>query len=134
MPYQTLWVEPERFLEHRGVVVFHTYKHDDLDEGARRFEFTVNTECSGCDSRCDEAECRHVFDVTTLSTWRAPAHPPYCTGANDTPENRAAWERFDQIEAEAIRAAVLTAIEQGELTRHGVPPRLVQEAVPNPPQ
>ena len=122
MPYQTTWVEPERFLEHRGVVVFHTYKNDDLDEGTRRFEFTVNTECSGCDARCDEAQCRHVFDVQDLSTWQEPAHPPYCTGEHDTPENHAAWDRHWQVEEEAIRAAIIAAIEQGELTSQGVHP------------
>ena len=34
MPTQTVWIDPELFLEHQGVRVFHTYKDDDYDQGA----------------------------------------------------------------------------------------------------
>ena len=30
MPYKTVWVEPEVFLEHNGVTVYHTYLDDDI--------------------------------------------------------------------------------------------------------
>lgn len=40
MPYRTEWVEPEIFLTHKGVTVWHCYKDDEYD---RRlwFWFTV---------------------------------------------------------------------------------------------
>ena len=34
MPYKTIWVEPEVFLEHNGVTVYRTYRDDDIDQGA----------------------------------------------------------------------------------------------------
>ncbi len=43
MPTQTVWIEPELLLEHHGVRVFHTYKEDDYDQGAKRYWFTVNS-------------------------------------------------------------------------------------------
>jgi hypothetical protein len=122
MPYQTIWVEPERLLEHRGVVVFHIYKNDDFDQGPRRYDFTVNAGCSQCDPHCDGTECRHVFHVHELSTWQAPAHPPYCTGDMDTPDHHTAWDRHWELETQAIRAALIKAIDQGELTPDGVQP------------
>ena len=32
MPYRTEWIEPEVFVEHRGTVVYHAYKDQDVDE------------------------------------------------------------------------------------------------------
>ena len=119
MPTQTVWVEPELFLEHQGVRAFHTYKEDDYGQGAKRYWFTVNPQCGELDRLCDDQPCRHVFDVRELSTWRPPEQPPYCIDANDTPDNHAAWERYWESELAAIQAAITTAIEQGELTSHG---------------
>ena len=119
MPTHTVWIDPELLLEHQGVRVFHTYKDDDYDQGAKHYWFTLNPQCGELDQLCDERPCRHVFDVRGLSTWREPAKPPYCTGAQDTSENRKAWEQYWELEAAAIRAAITAAIEQGELTQSG---------------
>ncbi len=119
MPTQTVWIDPELLLEHQGVRVFHTYKDDDYDQGAKRYWFTLSEQCGVADSLCEDQPCRHVFDVQGLSTWREPAKPPYCTGAHDTPENRKARERHRDLEAEAIRLAITTAIERGEVTPSG---------------
>ena len=119
MPIQTVWVEPELLVEHQGVRVFHTYKEDDYNQGTKHYWFTVNSLCGELDRLCDDQPCRHVFDVRELSTWQEPDKPPYCTGANDTPENRKAWERYWESEQAAIQAALRTAIEQGELTQSG---------------
>src|SRR5512136_1940236 len=94
MPTQTVWIDPELLLEHQGIRVFHTYKNDDYNQGAKRYWFTLNPQCGELDQLCDERPCRHVFDARGLSTWREPAKPPYCTGAHDTPENRKAWEQY----------------------------------------
>jgi hypothetical protein len=86
----TVWMDPELFLEHQGVRVYHTYKEDDYDQCARRYSFTLHAACGLLDSPCADQPCRHVFDVQALSTWQPPARPPYVCGANDTPENHAA--------------------------------------------
>ena len=122
MPYKTVWIKPGLFLKHRGVRVFHLYKDDNVDQGARRFSFTVSLDCNELDSGCEDRPCRHVFDVHDLSTWQAPPQPPYCTGPNKTPENRAAWDRYWKLEATAIRAAIVAALRSGELTRKGLKP------------
>ena len=94
MPTQTVWIDPELLIEHHGVQVFHTYKHDDYDHGARRYAFTLDAQCGEGGSRCEEQPCRHLFDVRELRTWRPPRQPPFCTGSDDTPENHAAWDRY----------------------------------------
>ena len=119
MPTHTAWIDPELLLEHQGVQVHCTYKEDDYDQGSKRYWFTVNPQCGELDQLCDDQPCRHVFDVRELSTWQPPAQPPFCTGANDTPENHAAWERFWEQEQQSIQAAITSAIERGELTPHG---------------
>ncbi len=119
MPTQTAWIDPERFLEHQSVRVFHTYKNDDYDQGVKRYWFTLNSLCGELDQLCQEQPCRHVFDVRALSTWQPPEHPPYCIDGNDTAENHAAWEQYWEQECAAIRTAVAAAIERGELTPRG---------------
>ena len=42
MPYSSQWVEPELFVSHNGVRVYHVYKNDDVDKGAREFWFTTD--------------------------------------------------------------------------------------------
>ncbi len=120
MPYHTSWVEPELFLEHQGIPVFHTYRHDVIEEGSQRYLYTVQPECGAEESHCEAEPCRHMFDVRALASWQPPLHPPYCTGTQNTHENYAAWEQFWQQEQEAIRAAILAAIEKGELTSDGL--------------
>jgi hypothetical protein len=106
-------------IEHRGLKVYRTYKEDDYDQGTRHYSFTVNVECGELGGRCGEEPCRHVFDVRELSTWQAPAHPPYCTGAHDTPDNHAAWEQYWAQEQQSICAAIKAAIEGGGITSSG---------------
>ncbi|MEI8045362.1 MAG: hypothetical protein WCL11_28385 [Verrucomicrobiota bacterium] len=119
MPTHTVWIDPELLLEHESVRVFLTYKEDDYDQGTRVYWFTVNPQCGELDRLCDDQPCRHVFDVRELSTWQPPAQPPFCTGANDTPENHAAWERYREHEYAAMLTTIRTAIERGELTSRG---------------
>jgi hypothetical protein len=119
MPTQTVWIDPEVLLEHQNVRVFHTYKDDDYDQGAKRYWFTLNPQCGVADSLCEDQPCRHVFDVQELSTWRPPEKPPSCTGPRDTRENHKAWEQYWELEAAAIQSAIAAAIERGELTQSG---------------
>jgi hypothetical protein len=91
------WTDPEVFLEHAGVTVYHVYKDDDASAGARLYWYTVDPE--GSDQDAD----RRTFDVRGL------------------PE--ADWTRLgddrDVVVAE-IRHLLRTAIEAGTLTADGL--------------
>ena len=119
MPTQTVWIDPELFLEHQEVRVFHTYKDDDFDQGAQRYDFTVNPQCGEADSLCHDQPCQHVFNVRELSTWQPSKQPPYCTGVHDTPENHAAWDRYWEQEQAGMKTAIIAAIDRGELSGRG---------------
>lgn len=58
MPYTTEWTEPDLFLEHNGVKVYHTYKDDHVDQGLMHYGFTLN-----------EYDDEEHFDVRDLKTW-----------------------------------------------------------------
>ena len=70
MPYQ--WVPAALFLEHQGVAIYRTYRHD-VDTEMRTYHF-VRDEWEGEDG--DTA-----FDVRELSTWEPVAAPPTLCGA-----------------------------------------------------
>lgn len=112
MPYQTEWAPAEVFLEHKGVTIYHVYKDNEMELGARTYHYALVE-----DSDDNSVELAHGFDVRELSTWQEPGHPPYCCGVNNTPENQAAWKRWheEEVEVKAIRAALIAAIESGEL-------------------
>lgn len=91
MPYKTIWVEPEVFLEHNGVTVYHTYKDDDIEEGARCYWFTLQ-ELGG--------EYEGAFDVRDLDTDKLLAnHPTHNSGPG----------------GDARRAVLRNAIDKGLL-------------------
>lgn len=111
MPTKTVWVNPKLFVMHKRVRVYHTYKDDDFDQGESDFYFTLT-------NKDDEPE--HHFDVRKLSTYVAPQQPPYLTGADNTPKNRRAWDRFWPTRVKGIKTAVIEAIEAGIITQEGV--------------
>lgn len=110
MPYRTEWVEPELFLEHKGVKVWNVYKDDDCENnGPRDYHFVLRrSEGEGGESE---------FDVRELSTWQEPPHPPYLDKKeNDTPENRKAWDVYHETGLSgAVKAAIVAAIDKGEI-------------------
>jgi len=67
MPYR--WVPASVFLEHRGVTVYHVYKDDDVEQGARQYWFGVREDCSDSDD---------AFDVRSLPN---PSGHDLCTDA-----------------------------------------------------
>lgn len=96
MPYKTINVNPELFIEHNGVKVYHTYKNDCLDEGVRIYWFTTSEGCGESECSCDEqGACLHVFDVRDLESWVAP-------------------EEFAQTRDAAVKA-IKAAIEAGQI-------------------
>lgn len=60
MPYD--WVNPDKFLKHRGISVYHTYKEDDY---CKRCEYWYTTDINTTESNDD---C--VFDVRDLPKTR----------------------------------------------------------------
>lgn len=61
MPTTTTWVDPDLFLTHNGVNVFHTYKDDDVEQGQSFCWYTLN---------CCEDD--HAFDVRDLTDEHVP--------------------------------------------------------------
>lgn len=59
MPYKIVWVEPEVFLEYKGVAVFHSYKNDSFED---RFFYWFTTNPSGVNEISDE----YQFDVRRI--------------------------------------------------------------------
>ena len=42
MPRSSEWVTPEVFVEHAGTKVYHTYRHDDMDQGRSLNWYTLD--------------------------------------------------------------------------------------------
>lgn len=143
MPTKTIGVKPGTFLRRGGVVVYYTYKDDDVDQGEETFYFTTNP-----DGSYDGETDQFYFDARELPTWKAPEHPPFLSAPggsspeeydaykakHDTPENRAAWDKWhaDGVERKAIRAAIHAAIKRGIVTKEGVRPPPKPSGLPLP--
>ncbi len=114
MPYKMVRVKAPLFMRHKGVRVYHVYRHDDADGGVlRQFTFTLDP-IDGSDELSDG---KVTFDVCSLSTWAEPARPPFLTGKDDTPANRRAWKKHEseKVEEKAIKAAIRAALDKGEV-------------------
>lgn len=119
MPYITADVEPEVFIEHNGLKVYHTYKNDCIDEGAKSYWFTTDPEGVESDDWCR-------FDVRSLATPAAAGfdrHPPFQSSdefLSAPPERqeeiRQAWSEWHTVgEPSVIAAVIKEAIEMGLL-------------------
>jgi len=102
MPWQTSWVDPELFLEYKGVKVYHTYKDDDFEE---RLMYWYAIYPTGC-FHDDYIE----FDVRNLP---APAGI-----------NLSTMEKLSNY-AELHRKIIEHAIDQGYITQKGVDKRFL---------
>ena len=114
MPYKPIWVEPEVFLEHNGVTVYHTYRDDDIDQGANWYWFRLDQEEN------DEGK----FYIRDLDTDKLlDNHPPYWNVTewdSATPQERdailEAWDMWRESGFyEARRAVLKHAIDNGLL-------------------
>jgi hypothetical protein len=63
MPYKTVWLEPEVFVEHKGVKVYHVYRNDDVDQGVRMFWYGLSPHCLDEWNNIEEK----VFDVRDVA-------------------------------------------------------------------
>ena len=60
MPYKTEVIPPEIALEHKGVIVYHTYRNEEYGNGRLRYWFTTNP---------DDFKTSDHFDVRILRVW-----------------------------------------------------------------
>lgn len=100
MPYQSVFVPAEVFTEHNGVTIYHVYKNDDVEQGARTYSYAITED--GSDS---DPDWGGTFDVRDLPAWREPIHHP------DLP--------FDEVRTrldDAILHAIRIAIDDRYLT------------------
>ena len=72
MPYRTEWVDPEVFLTHGDVTIYHLYHGDDFMAGAKQYWFS--TTVHGTD---DGIGACGAFDVRTLPTWPEEGMPEW---------------------------------------------------------
>ena len=63
MPHQNIWVEPDLFLEHDGVKVYHSHKNNDYDEPLAYWL------CVYPSRDTSDEDGKEDFDVHNLSTW-----------------------------------------------------------------
>ena len=114
MPYKTVWVNPAVVLRVRvpnslqPIIVYHAYKNDDCENNPpARFHFLWD----------DSESYDDAFDVRDVSGWVDCPRPPFCTGDDNTPENRAAWDVWHKSrdELKYIRAFLRREILAGQL-------------------
>jgi hypothetical protein len=114
MPWETIYVEPDVVLKYCGVMVYHMYKHDDINQGARTYEFTLSADCAEDDCRCQAKRCKSLFDVRELPNWTEPPHPPLFAGENNIAANQAAWTQYraNRTEEKHIKRVLREAIRR----------------------
>ncbi len=69
MPYVSTYTEPDIFLTHNDVNIYHIYKDDDLDEGIRTYWY-------GYDEDCDDSGTSS-FDIRELSNYDKDEDPDH---------------------------------------------------------
>lgn len=109
MPYETTYVEPEVFLTHGGVTVWHAYDDDDLNQ-PYLYIFCL----SGDDQEARYSASSPEFDVRELPTYR-PTHPPHVSAFSPDPSLYARWRAWQEERGACAdaREAIIAAIDQG---------------------
>lgn len=137
MPIKTEYVPAELYMEHNGVCIFHVYKDNDFDQGARDFWFATHEDGSDDNGHGEDG----VFDVRELPvppsgpTWAG--QPPFIghehgreagfdnydqwKASDEYARRKALWQQWHESgEKAAIQNTIRHAIEAGILTVHGV--------------
>lgn len=137
MPYITEHQSAELYMEHAGVEIYHVYKNNEIDQGARTYWFAVHD-----DGDDDTAHGSNgVFDVRCLPEPLPPPHlddhPPFIGADHGREAGYASYEDWkaspeyarrsalwntwhDTGETDAIRNRIRNAIEIGLITRDGI--------------
>lgn len=114
MAYSSEWIPNDLFLEHNGVKIFRVYKNDNHDEPKDTSFGTA------WDTGDDDDDCN--FFAKALSTYKDPdTRPAYIDSKNDSKAEQkrksTAWDKYRESgdEEAAIKAAIIAAIDSGEL-------------------
>lgn len=127
MPYKDVWVKPDVFMRYRGVIIYHTYRYNNVNDMVSEYHFTTNEE----DTDYKEEGEGFVFDVRELETWTEPPHPPFTSGKMTEGEKQyreTLWNvyRENRVGEKHVKKAIREAIKKGFLvdgimqTKHGV--------------
>ena len=92
MPYETTVVPADRYLSHKGVTLFQTYKDNMKDNGPLTYTFTLDKFGS----------VENSIDVRKLAGWDELKHPPFLVGENNTPENANLWVEWRKSKKEEV--------------------------------
>ena len=92
MPYQQTWIAADMFMRHNDVGVYHTYKNDEIENGASTYWFVTDPYAT-----IDDA-----FDVRELI-------------GGDTIN-----QHYGLVDIDTIKAVLTASIEMGVLTADGV--------------
>ena len=114
MPYSTEWIDPEVFIEHEGVSIYHTCKNCDLRNGPFSYWFTTND---------DDSDEDYYFDVRDLRLFvsdpeKALDDGTYPPPLKEKPAFRELMNGPNPNEDEIIKRIIRTAIEQGLLKQN----------------
>ncbi len=96
MPYR--WVSSSVFLEHNDVVIYHVFKDDYEDQGARTFWYGWNEDCTD-----DGQDSFDVRDLVKL-----------------LPEGATDAQKVVAGDLKEIRRAIIAAIDAGVVTEDGI--------------
>lgn len=61
MPYRTDWVDPEVFMVHNGVTIWHVYKGDQIEQEPRQYRYAFSRQAAD-----DGDGFEFTFDVRDL--------------------------------------------------------------------
>jgi hypothetical protein len=92
MPYKQTWIAADMFMRHNDVGVYHTYKNDEIENGANTYWFVTDPYAT-----IDDA-----FDVRELI-------------GGDTIN-----QHYGLADTETIKAVLTASIEMGILTTDGI--------------
>ena len=116
MPYKDVWVIPDVFMRYRGVIIYHTYRYNNVNDSVSEYHYTTNEE----DTDYKEEGDGFVFDVRELETWIEPPHPPHMSGEMSTEEynrRQELWDIWhkDRMTERYAKMAIRNAIKKGLL-------------------
>lgn len=100
MPYAPRkFIKPEVFLRHRGRIIYHAYRNDEMEGGRLAYSFTAAP---------DDLDFDWRFDIRELAVWRDDPFPA-------TPQGYPSPDTFWDDESRHIRKLVKRAIDAGEI-------------------
>ena len=115
MPMTSEWIAPEIFTTHNGVIIYHTYNDEELDQGQNTYWFTTSH---------NDCEPEFHFDARELDVparAQLGGHPPYISSTTDSAiekqRKETLWAKWREREPEIMREIIHQAIEGGILVQ-----------------